>query len=116
MKQGINKIKNQGENWYQLLQKCQITNVCEKIDQIWVKLSLELNLIETNNFCLQKEMVNKVELGIKRDTMWSENVKKTGVNKTEVPHYLQVWVFLSSPRVLPPSPCVWGMQWMSTAE
>ncbi len=52
MKKGVNKIENQGENWYKLHQKCQITDICEKIDQLYVKLSLEL--IETNRFFLQK--------------------------------------------------------------
>ncbi len=33
MKKGVNKIENQGENWYKLLQKFQMTDVCEKIDQ-----------------------------------------------------------------------------------
>ncbi len=29
---GVNKIENQGEKWYKLLQKCQMTDFCEKID------------------------------------------------------------------------------------
>ncbi len=33
MKKGANKIKNQGEKWYKLLQKCQMTELCENIDQ-----------------------------------------------------------------------------------
>ncbi len=40
-----------------------------------VKLSLGLNVIETNKFLLQKEWVNKIELGIKSDPTVSENVK-----------------------------------------
>ncbi len=31
-KKGVNKIENQGENWYKLLQRCQMTDFCEKID------------------------------------------------------------------------------------
>ncbi len=31
---GVNKIENQGEKWYKLLQKCQMTDFCEKIDQL----------------------------------------------------------------------------------
>ncbi len=31
---GVNKIENQGENWYKLLQKCQMTDFCEKKDQL----------------------------------------------------------------------------------
>ncbi len=27
---GVYKIENQGENWYKLLQKCQMTDFCEK--------------------------------------------------------------------------------------
>ncbi len=34
MKKGVNKIKNQGENWYKLLQNCQMRDFCEKIDQL----------------------------------------------------------------------------------
>ncbi len=34
MKKGVNKIESQGENWYKLLQKCQMTDICEKIDQL----------------------------------------------------------------------------------
>ncbi len=30
MKKGVNKIENQGENWYQLLHQCQMTDFCEK--------------------------------------------------------------------------------------
>ncbi len=54
MKKGGNKIDNQGEKWYKFLQKCQMTDFCEKIDQLYVKLSLELNVIETNRFFQQK--------------------------------------------------------------
>ncbi len=36
-----------------------------KIEQIYVKVSLELNVIETNWFFLQKEGVNTIELDIK---------------------------------------------------
>ncbi len=31
---GVNKIENPGKNWYKLLQKCPMTDICEKIDQI----------------------------------------------------------------------------------
>ncbi len=30
MKKGVNKIENQREKWYKLLQKCQMTDFCEK--------------------------------------------------------------------------------------
>ncbi len=33
MKKGVNKIENQEEELYKLLQKSQITVFCEKIDQ-----------------------------------------------------------------------------------
>ncbi len=33
MKKGVNKIENQGEKWYKLLEKCKMTDFCEKIDQ-----------------------------------------------------------------------------------
>ncbi len=35
-------------------------------------------MIETNRFFLQKDGDNKIELGIKRDPMVSENVKNGG--------------------------------------
>ncbi len=34
MKKGVNMVENQGEKWYKLFQKCQMTLVCEKIDQL----------------------------------------------------------------------------------
>ncbi len=30
MRKGVNKIENQGEKWYKLLQKCQMTDLCKK--------------------------------------------------------------------------------------
>ncbi len=86
MKKGVNKIENEGEKWNRLLQKCQMTDFCETIDQLYVQLCLEQNVIETNRFFLQKERVNKIKWGIKRDQIGSENV-----NIVEVPHHLQVW-------------------------
>ncbi len=29
-----NKIQNQGENWYKILQNFQMTDFCEKLDQL----------------------------------------------------------------------------------
>ncbi len=34
MKKGVNKIENNGENLYKLLQKCQMTVFYEKIAQL----------------------------------------------------------------------------------
>ncbi len=45
-----------------------MTDFCEKIDKLYVTLTLELNGIETNRFFMQKDRVNKIQLG-------SENVK-----------------------------------------
>ncbi len=56
-----------------------------------MKLSLELNVIETNIFFLQKERVNKIELGIKKRPNGIGKCQKRGVNRVEVPHHLQVW-------------------------
>ena len=39
---------HQGENWYKMLQNGQMTDLGETLDQIWVRLSLELNVIEIN--------------------------------------------------------------------
>ncbi len=33
MKKSVNKIENKRDNWYKLLQKCQMTDICEKIYQ-----------------------------------------------------------------------------------
>ncbi len=55
-----------------------MTDLCEKIYQLKVILSLELNVIETNRFILQKEWLNRIELEIKSDPMGSENVKNRG--------------------------------------
>ncbi len=52
----------------------------KKIDQLWVLVSLELNVIETNQFFLLKEGVNRIRCwGIKKGPNWIENFKKTGV-------------------------------------
>ncbi len=44
--------------------------------------------METN--FIQKEGVNKIELGIKR-IEWNRKMSKPGVNIMEVPHHIQVW-------------------------
>ncbi len=49
-----------------MLKSGQMTAFAEKCDQIEVKLSLELNVIETIRFYLQKRGFNKIELGMIR--------------------------------------------------
>ncbi len=39
----VNKIENQREIWYKIIENCQMTDFCEKIDQLYVQLFLELN-------------------------------------------------------------------------
>ncbi len=34
VKKGVNKIVNQGENWYKMLQNGQMTDLCETLDQL----------------------------------------------------------------------------------
>ncbi len=63
---------------YKLLLKCQMTDFCEKIEKIYVKLSLELNMIETNRFFMQKEGVNRIELGITKGPNGIGTCKKNG--------------------------------------
>ncbi len=46
----VNKIENQERNLYKLLQKCKMTDICETINQHYVQLSLEPNVIEINQF------------------------------------------------------------------
>ncbi len=43
-----------------------MTDFYEKIDQLYVKLSLEQNVIETNRVFVQAEEVNKIELDINK--------------------------------------------------
>ncbi len=52
------------------------------------------NLGQIIGFFLQKEEVNKIRLGIKRDAMGlaMEYAKKV-VNRMEVPYHLQVWKY-----------------------
>ncbi len=78
MKMGVIKIENQEENWYKLPQTCQLTDFCEKIDQFYIKLSLELNVIETNQLFLQKEGVNKIEVGTKKGPNGIGKIVKNG--------------------------------------
>ncbi len=59
-----------------MLENGEMTDLAKKFDQLYVKLSLELNMIEINRFFSTESVVNKIELGIKRDPMGSENVKK----------------------------------------
>ncbi len=76
-----------------------MTDFVEKLDQLQVKFSLELNAIETTQFFLQKEGVNMMKLGIKRHSLTSENTKK-GVNPREVP---TTFKYGSDPLVLYPT-------------
>ncbi len=61
-----------------------------KLDQFLVLVSLEVNVIETNRFFLQKEGVNQIELGIKKDPMGLK-MSKMGVNRVEVPTIFKYW-------------------------
>ncbi len=47
-----------------MLQYGQMTDFGKTLDQLQVKLSLELNVIETNGSFLQKESINKIGMGI----------------------------------------------------
>ncbi len=87
MKKGVNKIENQGEKWYKLLQKCQMTDFC-------AKLSLELNVIETNRFFLQKEGVSKIAFGIKKGPCVIEKCQKGGSIEWKFP---TIFKYVSAP-------------------
>ncbi len=50
----FNKFENQGVNWYKMLENGQMTDFAEKNDQLYVKLSLHLNMIETEFFCRKR--------------------------------------------------------------
>ncbi len=43
-----------------MFQNGQMTDFGERLDQLYIKLSLEQNAIETNQFLLQKEGVNMI--------------------------------------------------------
>ncbi len=34
MKKGVNKIKNQGENWYKMIKNCKMRDFGEKLGQL----------------------------------------------------------------------------------
>ncbi len=51
-----------------MLKICQIIHFGEKLDHLYVLVSLELNVIETNRFFLQKEGVNWIVLRYKIGT------------------------------------------------
>ncbi len=56
MKNGVNKIENQGENWYKMFQNGQMTEFGEKLYQLI--LSLDLNVIETTRFFFCRKNVS----------------------------------------------------------
>ncbi len=68
MKEGVNWIENQGENWYKMLQNCQITCFGKKnkptLDQIIFRTKCECDKMTF----LQKEEFNKIELSIKYES------------------------------------------------
>ncbi len=71
-----------------MLQNGQMIDLGETFDQIYDKLSLELNMIETNQFFLQKNRVNKIELVIRTNGIGK---CQKGGQLQEVPYHLQVW-------------------------
>ncbi len=48
MEKGINKIENQGEIWYKMIQNYQMTDFGDKVGHLYVQLSLE-RLCKHNN-------------------------------------------------------------------
>ncbi len=68
-----------------MLENGQMIDFAEKVDQIVIKLSLQLNVIETNHVFLQERGVNKIKMDIKRDPMGSKNVKKGGQSRGKSP-------------------------------
>ncbi len=60
MKKGVSCIENQGENWYKMLKNLNNPFVGETLDQLYVQVSLELNVIETNRFLLYKWSTTKI--------------------------------------------------------
>ncbi len=94
MKKGVNKIENEGEKWYKFLQKCQMTDFCEK----YTTLSQIISGTKCDRDKPQKEVVNKIELGIKKDQIGSDNVKNGGQQSGSSPQ--------SSSMGVPPPPLV----------
>ncbi len=64
-----------------------------QLDQLYVHVSLELNVIDTNWFFLQKEEVNRIWL---HHTNWIDNHKNEGHHRVTLPRCLSMRV--------PPSP------------
>ncbi len=50
MKKEVNYIENQGNNYYKMFQNDKMTVFANNLDQLNVKLSLKLNVTETNSF------------------------------------------------------------------
>ncbi len=79
MKKGVNKIGNQGEICYKMIQKYKITYLWN----IWPLLGPII--FET------KWDRDKLNFFCKRRTQWDWKMSKTGVNRRHVPYDLQVW-------------------------
>ncbi len=87
MKKRVNNIENQGENWYKMLQNepynlvIQITDFGEKLHQLQVKLSLEINVIEANQFVYAEGKATK------KGTKGIRTYQKMRVKPREIPYH-----------------------------
>ncbi len=61
-----------------MIKICQTIHFGEKVDQLYVLVSLELNVIETNRFFLQKEGVNEIVLRYNKEPNRMENPQNGG--------------------------------------
>ncbi len=67
-----------------------------KLDQLYVKVSLELNVIDTNRFFLQKEGVNQIWLHHTIGTKSDRHSQKWGSSQQNLPTML-VWEYPPPP-------------------
>ncbi len=79
----------------------EMTGFCDKIDQLWAILSLEINAIETDRFFLQKQGVNKIKLGRKKGPNGIGKCQKWGSIEQTFP---TMFKYGSSPQPLPLTP------------
>ncbi len=64
MTRGANWIKSQGDNWYKMLQNGQITDFGVTLNQTLSPIMSGTKSDRDKQFFLQKDEVNKIELGI----------------------------------------------------
>ncbi len=75
---GINKIENQEEKWYKMLQNDQMTDFVKTKNRPSLCHIISGTKFDRDKpiYFLPKEGYKKIELGLKKDPMGSESVRK----------------------------------------